>query len=475
MSALPDGLFIIAKRDCPTCTLLAPVYEQLAGAEAPLTVYSQDDPSFPDGLAGVVDDRDLAHSYRLDIEIVPTLIRIEDGQETARTYGWDRTEWERVSGRSGLGADLPAMRPGCGSRTQDPGMAARLAVRFGNTGLTARQIRLAPEVDAIAACQERGWTDGLPVVPPTGERVLAMLDGTPRAPGDIVGVIPPDRIACTVEKVAINAVMAGCRPEYMPVVLTAIEAALEPNFGLHGIICTTNAVAPVIMVNGPLARAIGMNSKGNALGQGNQANASIGRAFQLVMRNVGGGRPGEIDRAVFGNPGKYSFCFAEDEEDAHWESYAEEQGFSAQASTVTVFPGDGVAPIIEQDARTPEPLIATYAACLRTLYHPGQVHDVSAFLVVSPEHAAVFHRAGWSKQQLKDALHQLLRVPIGEVVGGFASQSRGGGRDLAGGTVPKFKTGTLNVIRAGGSAGLFSAIISGLGSITINPVTREIT
>ncbi len=476
MSALPDGLFIIAKRDCPTCTLLAPVYEQLAGAEAPLTVYSQDDPSFPDGLAGVVDDRDLAHSYRLDIEIVPTLIRIEDGQETARTYGWDRTEWERVSGRSGLGADLPAMRPGCGSRTQDPGMAARLAVRFGNTGLTARQIRLAPEVDAIAACQERGWTDGLPVVPPTGERVLAMLDGTPRAPGDIVGVIPPDRIACTVEKVAINAVMAGCRPEYMPVVLTAIEAALEPNFGLHGIICTTNAVAPVIMVNGPLARAIGMNSKGNALGQGNQANASIGRAFQLVMRNVGGGRPGEIDRAVFGNPGKYSFCFAEDEEDPHWESYAEEQGFSAQASTVTVFPGDGVAPIIDHTARDPETLAHSYAGCLRAIYNPGQITEISAFVLVSPEHAEVFHEGGWSKQRLKEALHEMTLVPIADVVPGRSGLDRVSAEEAADPTtvISKFRSGTLNILRAGGSAGKYSAIISGLGSITINPVTKEI-
>ncbi len=467
-----NELIVIAKRNCPTCTLLAPVYAQLANAA--LTVYSQDDPGFPDGLAGVVDDRELEHSYRLNVEIVPTLIRMEGGRETARTYGWDRAEWERVSGQGGLGPDLPEMRPGCGSKTQDPGMAERLAVRFGNTGLQARPISIPADADPVEACYERGWTDGLPVTPPTGERVLAMLDGTNRAPGDIVGVIPPDRVECTVEKAAINAVMAGCRPEYIPVLLSAIEAALEPEFGLHGIICTTNAVAPVIMVNGPLARSIGMNSKGNALGQGNRANAAIGRAFQLVMRNVGGGRPGGIDRAVFGNPGKYSFCFAEDEDDPHWESYAEEQGFSADASTVTLFPGDGVQPVIEQDAREPEDLTVTYAACLRTLYHPGQVHDVSAFLVVSPEHAEVFHRAGWSKRQLKDRLHELLQVPVGEVVRGFATQSPDRGEDLTEGTVPKFKTGSLNLVRAGGSAGLFSAIISGLGSITINPVTREI-
>ena len=162
-----------------------------------------------------------------------------------------------------------------------------------------------------------------------------------------------------------------------------------------------------------------MNARENVFGQGYRANATIGRALQLVVRNVGGGRPGEIDRACFGTPGKYSFCFAEDESDGAWESYALEKGFPKQASTVTLFTGDGVAPIIDQSARTPEELIASYAPCLRALYHPGQVVDVAAFLVVSPEHARIFHRAGWSKQKVKDELRPLLQVRARDLKRGF--------------------------------------------------------
>jgi hypothetical protein len=280
-----------------------------------------------------------------------------------------------------------------------------------------------------------------------------------------------------VEKAAINAVLAGCKPEYFPVVLAAIEAALAPDFGLHGVLCTTNFIGPVVMVNGPIARAIGMNSGVNALGQGNRANATIGRALQLVVRNVGGGRPGEIDRATLGNPGKYTFCFAEDEADSQWESFAVEKGFPKDASTVTLFVGDGAAPIVDEISRTPESLARSYAACLRAAHHPKKVIDVAAFLVVTPEHARVFHQAGWSKQRLRSELERLLQIPVAEL-------TRGAGGIEAGilpsdapdpnGTIPKFRTGSLNIVRAGGGAGKFSAYISGLGSITINPVTREV-
>jgi hypothetical protein len=292
-----------------------------------------------------------------------------------------------------------------------------------------------------------------------------------------VGDIPPDYAPCTVEKVAINAVLAGCKPEYLPVVLTAVEAALTPDFGLHGVLATTNFIGPVVMVNGPIARAIGMNARGNAFGQGNRANATIGRALQLVVRNVGGGRPGDIDRATLGNPGKYTFCFAEDEDDPAWESFAAERGFRPDASTVTVFVGDGVAPIVDEISRTPESLARSYAACLRAAHHPKKVIDVAAFLVVTPEHARVFHDAGWSKARLKTELEVLLQIPVADLlqgVGGIAAGLPAEGQD-PGGTLPKFKTGSLNIIRAGGGAGKFSAYISGLGSITIGPVIKEIT
>jgi hypothetical protein len=468
-------LIAVVKRDCPTCNLVVPVLQQLQATGRELTVYTQDDPGFPEGILPV-DDSSLEQSYRLGIQIVPTLICIENERETGRTFGWDRGEWEHVSGITGLGEGLPDSRPGCGSKSEEPGMAARLAVRHGGFTFRSREVHVGGS-DPIEACFERGWSDGLPVVPPTPERVFAMLKGTTRRPDEILGTIPPDLAACTVEKAAINAVLAGCKPEYFPVVLAAIEAALAPDFGLHGVLCTTNFIGPVVMVNGPIARAIGMNSGVNALGQGNRANATIGRALQLVVRNVGGGRPGEIDRATLGNPGKYTFCFAEDEEGSPWESYAVEQGFSKETSTVTLFVGDGAAPIVDEISRTPESLARSYAACLRAAHHPKKVIDVAAFLVVTPEHARVFQDAGWSKQRLKSELETLLQIPVSELL-------RGAGGIEAGilpaeapdpnATLPKFRTGTLNIVRAGGGAGKFSAYISGLGSITIKPVITEV-
>jgi hypothetical protein len=472
---MSDRLIAVVKRDCPTCQLVVPVLRQLAGTHT-LTIYTQDDPSFPEGLAPV-DDTSLEQSFQREIEIVPTLIRFDNDREVARTYGWDRREWERVSGVPSLGAGLPDSRPGCGSKTEEPGIAERLAIRYGGVTFQSRQIAIDDGVDPIETCYERGWSDGLPVVPPTRERVLAMLKGTTRAPQDVIGRIPPDYADCTVEKAAINAVLAGCKPEYVPVVIAAIEAALVPDFGLHGVLCTTNFIGPVVMVNGPIARAIGMNARVNALGQGNRANATIGRALQLVVRNVGGGRPGEIDRATLGNPGKYTFCFAEDEDGSSWESYASEKGFSKGASTVTLFVGDGVAPIVDEISRTPESLARSYAACLRAAHHPKKVIDVAAFLVVTPEHARVFDQAGWSKQRLKAELERLLQIPVAELVRGANGIDAGilpGEAPDPNGTLPKFRTGSLNIVRAGGGAGKFSAYISGLGSITINPVTREV-
>src|SRR5690606_24806227 len=231
-----------------------------------------------------------------------------------------------------------------------PGMAETLLLRFGDAGLKARRVEIGAAEDPIEACFDRGWTDGLPVVPPTPERVLRMLQGTTRKPDEILGLMPPDLAPCSVEKVAVNAVMAGCKPEYLPVVLAAVEAALIDEFGTHGVLCTTMFAGPVVIVNGPVAQRVGLNSGVNALGQGHRANASIGRALQLVIRNVAGGRPGELDRATLGTPGKYSFCFAEAEHDA-WEPLSVERGFAPGTSTVTLFAGEGVQGIVDQKSR----------------------------------------------------------------------------------------------------------------------------
>ncbi len=474
---LPDGLIVVAKRECPTCTLVEPLLHRLAQGAEPLTVVVQDDPAYAAGLPGAELDDTLERSFRLGIEFVPTLIRMAGGREVARTHGWHRGDWQQISGVADLGAGLPELRPGCASKTLDPGIFEALQLRFGDTGLSARSVELGDAEDPIEACFDRGWTDGLPVVPPTPERVLRMLAGTTRRPGEVIGRVPPDLAPCTVEKVAINAVMAGCKPEYLPVVLAAVEAALVDAFGMHGILCTTMFAGPLVIVNGPMARHVGVNAGVNALGQGHRANASIGRALQLVIRNVGGGRPGEVDRATLGTPGKYTFCFAEAEDPA-WEPLHVQRGFARDASTVTLFAGEGVQGVVDQKSRTPESLARTFAACLRAVDHPKLAMAGDAVLVVSPDHGRVFLEAGWSKARLLDELTRLLTGPADDLLAGVGGIAEGLPPALAGQQVPKFRPGGLLIVRAGGGAGLFSAIIAGWaasGPVGSIPVTKEIT
>ena len=478
MSALPsDGLIVVVKRDCPTCELTAPVLAELA-AHGGLTVYTQDDPSFPETVPDRIDDTDLAVSHGLKIEIVPTLIRRAEGREVDRTYGWDRAEWERVSGFQGIGADLPAFRPGCGALNVEPGHLEDLLIRFNETGLTARRVELGDNEDAFEAMFERGWSDGLPMVPPTEKRVLRMLQGTTRDPAEVVGLAPPNLIPLTVEKIAINAVMAGCKPEYLPVVLAAVEAALDPAFSLHGVLATTMFVGPVLVVNGPVRRQIGMNGKGNALGQGNRANATIGRALQLIVRNVGGGRPQEVDRATLGNPGKYTYCFAEDEEGSSWEPLAADFGVPRGTSAVTIFAGFGLQGIVDQKSRDPESLSRSMAESLKAVHSVKLAPACDVLLVVCPEHERTFRGAGWSKARLLEKLMELCEIPGDQLVAGAKGIAEGYGPSVIGTTRNKFRPGGLLIVRAGGGAGMFSGIIGGWssgGAAGSLPVTRKVT
>jgi hypothetical protein len=472
MNQISDGYAVYVKRDCATCVLVSPLLAEMREAGLALTVYTQDDPLFPDGLADVTDDTSLERSFHAEIETVPTLIKISDGAETMRAVGWVREEWQSLSTLGDLGAELPEMRPGCGSLSVEPGIAERLAVEFGDLAIKSRRIEISVIEDDAEACFDRGWTDGLPVVPPTRERVWRMLQGTRRDPQEVIGLMPPDLVECTIEKIAINAVMAGCKPEYMPLVIAAVEGALIDEFCLHGLIATTWFSGPVLVVNGPESRRVGMNSRGNAMGQGNRANASIGRALALVIRNVGGGRPGEVDRSCLGNPGKYTFCFAEDEEGSCWDSLSVERGFDAQASTVTLFAGDGVQPMFDQSSRAPEDLAFTMAKMLKSINHPDMVMIGDAILVISPEHERVYREAGWDKARLRQELDELLLMPE---AGSDASLSR---KDMILPDTPsKMRPGGLLIVRAGGGAGMFSAVIGGWvasgekGSI---PVTQEV-
>ena len=473
---LPDGLVVVVKQDCATCRMVVPVLEQLGSSATPVTVYVQDDASFLGGLPSLP-DADLAVSWHHEIETVPTLIRVVDGKETDRTVGWSRSEWEQVSGVAGLAPDLPVMRPGCGSKSVDPDLADELRVRFTGSKLRARRIELATLEDEMETLFERGWTDGLPVVPPTEARVLRMLAGTSHAPDELVAIVPPDLVEITVEKVAINAVMAGCKPEYFPWVLTAVQAACTDEFNIHGVLATTMPVGPVIICNGPGTQAIGMNSGVNVLGQGNRANLTIGRALQLVIRNVGGGRPGGVDRAAHGNPGKISFCFPEDEASSPWTSLANERGIAPGTDAITLFAGEGPKVIVDQLSRTPESLANSLAAALRGMTHPKLVIAFDVVLILGPEHARVFADAGWDRTRILAELHERTQIAGADIIRGAAGIAEGVPEGLKDQTLPKFRQGGILLVHAGGGAGLFSTMIGGWlnGAAGSQPVTREVT
>ena len=462
---LGDGIHAFVKRDCAACTLVAPVLASLVRESVVQTVHSQDDLAFPEEVAAVAkvtDDTSLRRSYALDIETVPTLVRIENGEEVGRTFGWSIAEWSSfVHGdlMAEFGA-LPAWRPGCGSKNLDIGMPEKLAVTFGVSPVRSRRIELASAEDEHEAMYARGWSDGLPLVPPTEDRVLRMLAGTSRRADELVAVVPPDLVDCTVEKVAINAVMAGCKPEYLPVVLAAVNAACTSAFNAHGLLATTYFSGPVIVVNGPIARDIGINSGVNVFGQGNRANSTIGRALQLVIRNVGGGLPGGVDRATFGNPGKLGFCFAETET-AGWGTLAEDRGIAPGVSALTLFAGEGPRGIVDQKSRTSDSLIRSFAACLRSVAHPKLPVGFDAILAISPEHLRTFLADGWDRARVREELLALLQLPGAEIIRGAGGIAEGVPEHLVGATMPKFRPDGLMLTHCGGDAGMFSMVIGG--------------
>jgi hypothetical protein len=262
----------------------------------------------------------------------------------------------------------------------------------------------------------------------------------------------------------------------MPVLLAMVEAALDDAFCLHGVIATTMFIGPIAIVNGPARRALGMNSGVNALGQGNRANSALGRALQLAIKNIGGGVPGGVDRATLGNPGKLGLCFAEDEEGSCWEPLSVERGVAQGRSAVTLFAGYGVTGVVDQSSRDPESLVRTFAACIRGVHHPKSFPGPDVFLVISPEHQRTFREAGWSKDRFKQELHALTRVKGEEILAGKDGIAVGVPETARGKMIPKLRDVGLNVVHAGGEAGMFSAILAGwtAGSANSQVVTREV-
>ncbi len=259
--------------------------------------------------------------------------------------------------------------------------------------------------------REKHWSDGLPVVPPTAARVDAMLRHTQRGRHDVVARIAPGFGAATVERIAINAVLAGCDPEYLPVLIAATEAVADPAFNLQGIQATTNPVAVWLVVNGPVARRLQVNATFNCIGQGAWANATLGRALRLILQNIGGALPGAMDRATHGQPGKYTFCCAENEEHHPWQPLHVERGFALTDSTVTVVGAEGTMNM-NTHAKDADELARVIA---ETMMHPPSneyVHGGEPWFILGSEHAEIFQRAGWDKARVKRELWQRSKMAV---------------------------------------------------------------
>ncbi|HEX2831022.1 MAG TPA: hypothetical protein VHP37_32105 [Burkholderiales bacterium] len=264
-------------------------------------------------------------------------------------------------------------------------------------------------------CLARGWTDGLPVVPPTAERVARMLTYCHRRPDSTIAAIPPRYGAATVLRVAANAVMAGCRPEYFPLVILAIEALCEEPFNLYAVQATTHSCAPLIIVNGPVAKELGMNAGHGALGSGTHSNATIGRAVRLSLVNIGGAIPGVGDMGTYGSPAKFSYCAPENETASPWEPLHVERGLPRDVSAVTVVSAEGPHNINDHESTSAAGILKTMAGTIATIGGQNVYHPSSEIVVlICPEHAATIAGEGYSKNDVKAYLFANARRALGE-------------------------------------------------------------
>ncbi|MBI2910143.1 MAG: hypothetical protein HYX92_21080 [Chloroflexi bacterium] len=260
--------------------------------------------------------------------------------------------------------------------------------------------------------QEQGWTDGLPIAPPVDEAVEAMLLGADRSPSEVLGKIPPIWADATVQKVAINAVMAGCLPEYLPVVVAAVEAITEGEFNLHGLQATTHGAAPLIVVNGPIRKDLNINCRSNCFGPGWRANATIGRALRLIMLNVGGATPGILDLSTTGMPSKYTFCVGENEEQSPWEPLHVEKGYEKGDNVVTVFPADCPHDVLERSSTTAVGVLTTLSHAMSPLGNGNTMLFADSILAFCPEHAEVVARGGYTKAMVRQFVLDHAGLPL---------------------------------------------------------------
>jgi peroxiredoxin len=476
------AVVLFVAEECPTSALtmrrLAPLVPALSQAGVAVATIFEDPLDVAAriarraGLQGTVLSEPAPYevSRAYELQTVPTTVLVDrNGAILRRVVGWDADGLDALLAQACEGRppppppltrEHPQRKPGCAAKsTYD---ARTLAIlEDGATG-----------VDELEDMFERGWTDGLPVIPPTRERVEAMLGG--RDPEQSLGEVPPAMGEATLERVAACAVLAGARPEYFPVVVAAAQAALEPRFNLNGQAVTTQPAGQLVLINGPVRDAIGLNGSIGVLGPGWRANLTIGRALRLLVSLTGGGFPGRLDRATLGHPGKLSMCLAEDEETSPWEPLHVERGFRADQSVVTLIACDAPLSISDHRSQTPEELARVLGWSAAATWSPNwwPLGGVSVF-VICPEHAELFRSFGWDKRRLREEMFAAVRRPAAELRWGETTprvQAAADDEPIAKWTSPE----DIVLVVAGGEAGRYSAVFGPCLGMANEIVSKEV-
>ena len=478
-------LLVFFETDCPTCRLAIPYINRLSrklGEAADILGISQDGEhptrellaqasiEFPLAL-----DRDLSVTKLYDPVAVPTFFLIgADGRITQTLSGFDKRALNEIA-TAMAGMPLVIAEPfdgapdtkfGCTSRHLEEiseGEIAAAANPYLKRAARASRIELDDSIDPFEYCSAFG--DPLPVIPPTVDRVERLLAACSLAADDVVALIPPNYGAATVEKIAANAVMAGCKPEMMRVLIPLVRAVCDERFNIHGVQATTHFAAPLVIVNGPIRREMGFACGSNVLSNVARANSTLGRALQLILTNLGGARPGEIDMSTLGNAGKFSYCIAENEEENPWEPLHVEMGFKPEQSTVTLFAGESPHGVSEHLAREGRQILKTISRALATVWSYRVCAGIEAMVVLCPEHVKTLHRDGFTKRAVRDFLFENTGIPLRQF------------EDGAGEGTPHVKlykqavidgepcyskfteASAIKLVVAGGTAGKFSAVI----------------
>lgn len=474
-------LIVFFETDCPTCQLAVPYLNKLARGAQVIGI-SQDDADatnrFVEKLGTtfpIQRDPGLALSRGFDLKFVPSLFLLgHEGRILRSHFGFDKSILNEIAAQLSCPPvaeefdGAPQSKPGCMSRHLEPQVDGEFAPAsaMGSTqGLPASVLEVPDAEDPFEYCF-RTFGDALPVIPPTLERIARMLGVVPLERTAVVARVPPCYGEATVEKIAANAVMAGCLPGMMRVLLPLVRAVCDERLNVHGVQATTHFAAPLVVINGPIRNELGFAYRQNVFSNVARANSTLGRALQLILLNIGGARPDGIDMSALGNPGKFSYCIAEHEEANPWEPFHVERGFEPQQSALTLFSAEAPHGVSEHTARTPKQVLKSISYALATVWTYRACLGSEALVVLGPEHARTIHRAGWTKQQAREFLFENTGIPLrayedapdaegGQLVSKYKEILIDGER-----CYQKFSSAeSIRIVVAGGTAGKFSAVI----------------